>query len=516
MKLSRSINGQNGHKRSNGEVEKKNPDKLQADRRSLLKGMAGITVLGLAPTLQACASADANPTNIKKYFSALKINTIISGDADYDSARSVWDQRIDRRPLAILECASVEDVKEALRYCQEKSIRFTVRSCGHALGGGSTIDKGIIINLSRMNLIEVAPDKKSVRVGPGVRTADILGAVADTGFVPLTTTGNHIGVVGAALFSGQGWLGRVHGNMCDTVKSFEIVLASGDHLKVDAENYPDLFWAVRGAGDNFGIVTSMELKMFPAPIAPTLFSPTYKIDEAESVIKKYRDFDDWAGPLPFMFGTLYLDPITNEPVLNYLITLIGDSEQNKRDADRLKELGTPISEIRTEMSWVEIHNQLYLPPNCRMYISQRELHEMDDECVSIMVDEARKLANSDKPFKAADSKAPGAMIGFFPNTGAMAKQAVPPASYGCRGGYDLEIMANWRDKAEDKRHENWCLSITDRFIQADKTVKPAVIANAIISAEISKESFNGDYKRLQDIKRVYDANGIFGSTAVIE
>lgn len=496
-------------------MAKKISKALESDRRSLLKGMAGITVLGLAPTLQACASVTPKPAEIKSHFSSRKINTIISGDADYDNARMIWDRRIDRHPLAIVECASVEDVKKALQYCREKKVRFTVKSGGHALGGGSAIDNGIIINLSRMNEIKIASDNKSVKVEPGVRTADVLGAVDGTGFVPLTTTGNHIGVIGAALFSGQGWLGRVHGNMCDTVKSFEIVLANGDHLKVDAKSHPDLFWAVRGAGDNFGIVTSMELEMFPAPEAPTLFSPTYKIDEAESVIKKYRDYQDWAGPLPFMFGTLYLDPKTNEPVLNYLITLVGTKEQNQKDADRLRDFGTPISEVRTEMSWIEVHNQLYLPANCRMYISQRELHGLDDESVAMMVDEARKLAASDKPFEAADPMAPGAMIGFFPNTGAMAQQATPPASYGNRGGYELEILANWHDEADDKRYEAWCLGITDRFIKAEKAVKPAVIANAIVSAEISREAFDGDYKRLKDIKRVFDPEGVFGSTAII-
>src|SRR6266478_300584 len=237
-------------------------------RRKVLMQLAASGVLGTQLSKTALSAIVEPPRSLANLTSDLKrqgISVILSGDPGYDIARLVWDRRVDKKPAAILGCASVAHIREALRFCEKNRLPVAIRGGGHGFPGRSTIDGGVLIDLAAMYEVNLDVPNRTVTVGPGVRTGYLLGITTPKDLAPVTTTDNHIGVIGAALFAGQGYLSPLYGNMCDTVLRLEVVLADGRLITVSAEDHPDLFWAMRGAGDNFGVVTSMTMRVYSIP-----------------------------------------------------------------------------------------------------------------------------------------------------------------------------------------------------------------------------------------------------------
>jgi FAD/FMN-containing dehydrogenase len=203
--------------------------------------LAASGVLGSQISKVALSAIAEPPRSLANLTSDLKrqgISVILPGDPGYDIARSVWDRRVDKKPAAILGCASVAHIQEALRFCAKERLPIAIRGGGHGFSGHSTIDGGLLIDLAAMYEVKLDVPNRTVTVGPGVRTGYLLGITTSKDLAPVTTTDNHIG---AALFAGQGYLSPLYGNMCDNVSRLEVVLADGRLITVSAEEHPDLF-----------------------------------------------------------------------------------------------------------------------------------------------------------------------------------------------------------------------------------------------------------------------------------
>lgn len=187
-------------------------------------------------------------------------------DAAYDAARRVWNGEIDRRPLLIARCTSSEDVARALRFASEQQLPLAVRSGGHSSAGHSTCDDGLVIDLSSLKDIELDVARRTVRAGAGLLWKELLSATLEAGYAVPSGTISTVGVGGLTLGGGIGWLGRKYGLTIDSLLSAEIVTPDGTIRQASVSEHPDLFWAIRGGGGNFGVVTSFEFHLHPVNI----------------------------------------------------------------------------------------------------------------------------------------------------------------------------------------------------------------------------------------------------------
>ncbi|HZD05403.1 MAG TPA: FAD-binding oxidoreductase, partial [Longimicrobiales bacterium] len=211
-------------------------------------------------------------------------------DEDYDTARRVWNGMIDRRPALVARCRGVADVVEAVRFARENPLPLAVRGGGHNVAGFATCDDGLVIDLSGMRAVRTDPGRRRVRVQGGAtwgdvdRETQVFGLAAPGGIVSTT------GVAGLTLGGGQGWLRRTHGMTCGSLVSADVVTPDGGFLVASEAENADLFWALRGGGGNFGVVTSLEFELHLVGPTVAFAGPVYPMEEAPGLLAAFRSF----------------------------------------------------------------------------------------------------------------------------------------------------------------------------------------------------------------------------------
>ena len=278
---------------------------------------------------------------------------ISAGLADYDIARAVWNGAIDRRPRLIARCTGTADVVAAVRFARDHDLDIAIRGGGHNVAGTAVCDDGIVIDLSPMRAVRVDPTDRRVWVQGGALWGDVDHETQAHG---LATTGgivSHTGVAGLTLGGGVGWLMRKHGLTVDNLLAVDVVTADGDLLRASEDEHPDLFWALRGGGGNFGVVTSFEFRLHPVGPAVLAGPILWDATDAVEVLRIYRDFvrdapDELgtvvrfgaAPPLPAIPGDLHWRPVVM--VGTCYAGPIEDGEQALRSAPRT---ATPLLDL---------------------------------------------------------------------------------------------------------------------------------------------------------------------------
>ncbi len=276
---------------------------------------------------------------------------LLPGGTGYDVARSVWNAGVDRRPRAIVRCASVFDVAAAVSTARDLGLEIGVRCGGHSVVGHAVPDDGLMIDLTLMGGVRVDPGSRRAWVQGGA----LLGAldVAAQAHGLATTAGNvsHTGVGGLTLGGGMGWLARQYGLACDNVLSFEVVTADAEVLRVNADHHPDLFWGLRGGGGNFGIVTEFEFQLHPVGTRSLVAEYTFDLDDALPVLSRWRDLNAQA-PRSATF---------NASVSGRTVTVgfvhVGDPDQGRRLLPSMRSLGRSLSSRVHEPSYVELQTR---------------------------------------------------------------------------------------------------------------------------------------------------------------
>ena len=214
---------------------------------------------------------------------------VLPDDPGYDSARAVWNGMADRRPALVVRPAGVDDVVEALRFAREQELLIAVRCGGHSIPGLSTCDDGIVIDLSRMRGAEVDPQRRTARIAGGSLLDELDGAAQEHGLVCPVGVVSHTGVAGLTLGGGMGRLQRKHGLTIDNLLAAELVTADGRVVRASEEEHPDLFWGLRGAGANFGIVTSFEFRLHPLDHEITFGTVVHPAGRARELAAHWRE-----------------------------------------------------------------------------------------------------------------------------------------------------------------------------------------------------------------------------------
>ena len=289
------------------------------------------------------------PQSIEQLQSAMRGEVIQPADAAYDSARKVYNGMIDKRPQVIARCVDIADVIAAVQFGRENQMLTAIRGGGHNGGGLGTCDGGLVIDLSRMKGIHVDPSARTVRVEPGCVWGDVdhathaFGMAVPSGFISST------GVAGLTLGGGIGYLSRRYGLTIDNLLAVDMVLADGSFVKANATENADLFWAVRGGGGNFGVVTSFEFRAHP--VSTVQFGPTFwALDEAADVLKAYRDFIQKAPEqVNGFFAFLVVPPTPMFPehlhlkkVCGVVWCCTGSAEETEKSLKPMVSVGKPL------------------------------------------------------------------------------------------------------------------------------------------------------------------------------
>jgi FAD/FMN-containing dehydrogenase len=291
---------------------------------------------------------------------------ITPGDDGYDDARRVWNAAIDSRPAVIAMCESAADVAAAVNCAVAEGLEIAIRGGAHSISGKSVVDDGMMINLARLNQVQVDPEARRARCGGGALLGDVIEAAQEHGLAYPVGAVSHTGVGGLTLGGGMGWLTRKHGLSIDNMVSAEVVTADGRILRADESANADLFWALRGGGGNFGVVTEFEFALHP--VGPMIHFALlfWTLDHGADVLRRARDV---VGSLPdetnVIIGALNAPPAPFVPEEHHftpgyatIVVGFGTEEEHQDVVARLREAASPLFEFATPMPYVALQQML--------------------------------------------------------------------------------------------------------------------------------------------------------------
>lgn len=435
-----------------------------------------------------------------------------SGDGGFDEARSLWNSRFDRRPDLAVRCASTSDVIASVDYAREHGMRLSVKGGGHSYAANSVADGGLLIDLSLMKAVHVDTEARTVTVEGGVIGAELDAATQVHGLATPTATVSSVGVIGAALGGGGGYLSRKYGLMIDNVISAEVVTADGRQLRAASDENADLFWALRGGGGNFGVVTSLELRLHE--VGPQVLSGQiiYPFDNAGELLRFFRDFMAEAPEefqcYPFCFLVppieLFPEETHGKPVVDFVV-LHQDPEAvdfvQHDFVEPLRELGEPIMEEARLGRYVDSQTgfDANMPKGQRYVSKAHDLNGLSDGAIDTMVEFVPRMVG---PLSAAY---------FDPLGGAVGRVDPSATPYAGRNTtFGFHLIAGWMDPAEEESVLAWA-SEFHSAMAAHAT--GGVYVNLIADDETDRipSAYGANYGRLVELKQRWDPSNLFSS-----
>jgi FAD/FMN-containing dehydrogenase len=428
-------------------------------------------------------------------------------DPTYDLQRRVWNGSIDRRPALIARCSDVADVRAALAHGRASGLPIAVRGGGHSFPGLSVCDDGIVIDLGPMKRIDVDAGARTARVQPGVLLGELDRATQAFGLaVPLGSV-THTGVAGLTLGGGFGWLMRKHGLAIDQLKSVELVTADGDVVRADGDEHADLFWAVRGGGGNFGIVTEFEFclnSVGPLVLSGLLLWP---MEQAASVSRSYRD---WARTAPDELATALVmrrapaletipEALHGQPVVAVGVCWIGDPEDGEHVLDPIR-TGAPALVDLVEARLYVDHQAMFdasFPHGIWIHSKAADVAALTDDVIDVLLEHAARTAS---PRSGIIAWQLGGAVGRVDEL------ATPFGSRGC--GYLVDILGATDGADGFTEQRDWA-----RACWADLAPhQTGAYVNWMMDEGPDKvrEAYGAErYARLRSIKRRYDPDNVF-------
>lgn len=423
---------------------------------------------------------------------------LLLDDAEYDSRRTVWNARIDRRPALIVQCAGASDVMQSVSFARTHELPVSLRGGGHHFGGSAVCEKGLMIDFALMKGIRVEPTVRTAWAQPGVTWGEL---DHETQAFGLATTGgicSETGIAGVTLGGGYGWLMRKHGMAIDNLLSFEIVTADGQLRKVGPSENAELFSCVRGSHSNFGAVTGLEYRLHH--VGPTVLGGMvmHPLDRGKEVLKFYRDYTSTAPEEMSAWAGILTSP-DGHPVVAILACYIGSLDAGQEVAAPLKEFGPPVADMMQPMPYVNAQSLMddAFPQGRHHYWKSSLLSSLSDEVIDGLVD----------GFKDVGSPYSSVLIAHL--GGAMSRVGKDETAFGNRDApYDCVIMPMWTKPAESDQHIAWA----DNMWQAiQPTSTGGVYVNYVgdEGKDRVKAAYGANYERLAVLKAKYDPANLF-------
>ena len=438
----------------------------------------------------------------------LRGSLLLPDDAGYDVARTLWNSMIDRRPAAIVRAAGAADVMQAVNFARQHKLLLAVRGGGHNIAGNAACDGGLMIDLSAMKSVRVDPAAKLARVEPGALLADFDRETQAFGLSTPTGINSTTGMAGLTLGGGFGWQSRKRGLTIDNLNAVDVVLASGEFVQASATQHADLFWAVRGGGGNFGVVTSFEYRLHA--LGPEVYAGliVYPLEQARQVFDGYRKFTAAAGdemtvwlvlrkapPLPFLPAQVH-----GTPVVVVALCWIGETARGDDVTRPLRELGTPAGTMVGPMpfaAWQSAFDPL-LTPGARNYWKSHDFKALGGDVERILCDAITRLPSD-------ECEAFVGHLGAQVNRVGAADTAYPHR--------DVEFVVNlhtrWREAADDRKCIDWARGLFDALAPH---ATGGVYVNFMPEDEtqrVAAGAYGANHARLAALKAKYDPSNLF-------
>jgi FAD/FMN-containing dehydrogenase len=429
--------------------------------------------------------------------------------AAYETARRVWNGMIDKHPAVIARCADADDIAAALRFAGEHELPIAVRGGGHNVAGTAVVDDGIVIDLSAMREVRIDASGRTVHVQGGATWADVDRVTAPLGLATPGGVVSETGVAGLALSGGVSSQRRVHGMTIDNLVSADLVLADGRQVHASEHEHADLFWAIRGGGGNFGVVTSFELRLHQ--LGPEVFSllVAYPVQDAARVLAGWRDamahMPDEVNADGFIW-TLPVHPDVPEHLrgVDYVGVVgmyAGEPAEGERVMQPLRALATPLIDMSATMPYLDKQSVLdaYFPSGLRYYWKALYLDGFSDESIESVASwcETRPSSRS---------------FAIIRNVGgAVSRVGAEETAFGDRSSeWMLSIDSTWDDPADDERNIAWTRAF---FADAERFSQGKAYFNFPGLHEegdaLVRSSYGANHDRLARIKAAYDPENRF-------
>lgn len=446
---------------------------------------------------------------IDDFKSRLRGQLMQPNDAGYEEARKIWNAMIDKKPGMIVRCAGAADVMASVAFARDHELLLAIRGGGHNIAGSALCDGGLVIDLSGMRSVRIDPDLRRAWVEGGATLADFDHEAQAFGLATPMGINSTTGVGGLTLGGGFGWLSRTLGLAVDNLVSADIITADARRLKVSASNEPDLFWAIRGGGGNFGVVTSFEFQLHPVGPQVTAGLIVYPFEQARQVLTQYRDYVNrmpaelavWgvlrkAPPLPFLPASVHGE---NVVVLAVFSPLKQDDIMGA--IEPLRAFGQAVGEHLGTMpytAWEQTFDPL-LTPGARNYWKSHNLTQLSDDAVDTLIRYAGTLPS------------PQCEI-FLGLLGGKASEPAPGATaYPHRDAlYAMNVHARWSEPSDDGACISWSREL---FSAMAPYAAGSVYINFMTQEEGARisEAYGANYERLAQIKKRYDPHNLFRS-----
>ena len=434
---------------------------------------------------------------IDAFSGAVAGKVIGPADPEYDNARRIWNASIDKHPGLIVRCAGAADVVQAVKFGHANDLLVSIRGGGHNVAGRALSDDGLVIDLSSMKAVFVDPAKGTARVQGGATLGDLDRETHAFGMAVPAGVVSRTGIAGLTLGGGVGWLVRKYGLTCDNVLSFEIATADGKLLTASADENTDLFWALRGGGGNFGVVTSF---LFRACPVTNVFGGmiVHARDHARDVIKHYHNFMTSAPEELTAYAVLITTP-DGHPAVAVVACFCGDPAEGKLVLRPLREFGSPLMDAVQLMPFPAMQKLLdgAFPEGTYNYWKSDFVREMSDEVIDLIVTHANKMKS---PLSAV-------VIEYY--GGAAGRIGVSQTAFAQRQAeYDIGYMAQWTDPAEKEVHVAWARDMAD-------ALRPHASGGHLLnflgeeSPDMIQAAFGPNYARLAQVKKKYDPTNFF-------
>jgi FAD/FMN-containing dehydrogenase len=426
------------------------------------------------------------------------LNLLRPGDAGYDDARRIHNGLIDKRPSLIARCRTSDDVAAAVTRGRREGLELSVRGGGHNVAGKAVTDGGLMIDLSPMKEIEVHPEARTARAQPGLTWDELNIATAPHG---LATTGGVVsttGIAGLTLGGGFGWLQGRYGLAVDNLLAAEVVTADGQVLQASEEDDADLFWAIRGGGGNFGVVTSFTFRLHPVSTVLGGLA-AFPLEMADAVIDGFRRVTKAAPDELGVQCGLVTGPDASTKLIALPLCHCGELEQAEVDIRPVREIGTPLLDAIEPKPYAEQNRQLdaSFPAGALNYWKSAFFTDLSDAAARVLVESFEQCPSS---MTACVIEAMG---------GAASRVAPSAMAYAHREpGFNLLLLSQWTDPADTEPNIAWTRE-TFEALQPHMADRRYVNYLAADDGGHTRDAYGANYDRLVELKRQYDPDNVF-------
>ncbi|HXV47217.1 MAG TPA: FAD-binding oxidoreductase [Candidatus Binatia bacterium] len=445
---------------------------------------------------------------VRKFKEGLRGELIIANDVGYDETRSIWNAMIDRRPALIARCLGVADVAACVNFAREHGIALSIKGGGHNIAGLAVCDGGLMLDMSRMRGVWVDPASRTARAQAGCLLGDVdretqlHGLAAVLGFVSAT------GIAGLTLGGGCGYLTRQFGWTSDNVSSMNVVTAEGRVVRASEKENSDLFWGLRGAGTNFGVVTGFEYQLYPVGREIIAGAIAWSADSASEVLDMCRAVMEKAPPELVCVAALRNAPpapwlakeIHGRPIVALFVCYTGNLSEGEKLVGPIKAFGSPVGDIVQRRPYISQQSLLDAtqPKGRRYYWKSEYLPRLEPNLLATAIKHAKTIAS------------PHSAIILFPLHGALNRLAEDHSAVGNRdSAWVLNITASWEKAEDDQTNIEWARTAW-RDMRRFST--GGTYVNFLTEEEGDERiqaAYGNNYKRLAEIKSKWDPNNLF-------